>query len=76
MELSINATAINDVTCDYGNLVSMVTEIYLHRLTADGIQTLYLEHMFPEATTISGSICSHGNLVSMATDKYFYNFGI
>ena len=44
MELSIEATEINDVTCNYGNLVSMATEIYLHRFAVDSIQTLYLEH--------------------------------
>ena len=73
VELSTEVTAINDVTCNYGNLVSMATEIYLHRFAVDGVQTLYLEHMSPGATSISGSICCHGNLVAMATEKYFYN---
>ena len=68
MELSTEATAINDVTCNYGNLVSMATEIYFHRLAVDGIQTLYLEHMSPGETSVSAS-----NLVAMATEKYFYN---
>ena len=45
MELSTEATEINDVTCNYGNLVSMATEIYLHWFAVDSIQTLYLEHM-------------------------------
>ena len=54
MELSTETTAINDVTCNYGNLVSMATEIYLRKSAVDGIQTLYLEHMSPGATTISG----------------------
>ena len=75
-ELSTEATAINDVTCNNGNPVSMATKIYLHRFTVNGIQTLYLEHMSPGATTISGSTCCHGNLVAMATKKYFYNSGI
>ena len=47
MELSTEATEIKDVTCNYGNLVSMPTEIYLHRFAVDGIQTLYLERMSP-----------------------------
>ena len=72
-ELSTEATAINDVTCNYGSLVSMATEIYLHRFAVYGIQTLYLEHMSPATTTISGSSCCHGSLVAMATEKYFYN---
>ena len=37
----------NDVTCYYGNLVPMATEICLHRFAADSIQTLCLEHMSP-----------------------------
>ena len=45
MELSTKATEVNDVTCNYGNLVSMATEIYLQRFAVDSIQTLYLEHM-------------------------------
>ena len=69
MELSTEA---NDETCNYGNLVSMATEIYLHRFAVNGIQTLYLDHMSPRIATISGS----RNLVAMATDKYFYNSGI
>ena len=76
MELSTEATAINGVTCNYGNLVSMETEIYLHRFAVDGIQTLYLEHMSPGVTSISGSTCCHGNLVAMAAEKYFYNSSI
>ena len=47
VELSTEAREINDVTCNYGNLVSMATEIYLHRFAVDTIQTLYLEHMSP-----------------------------
>ena len=76
MELSTEATAISDVTCNYGNLVSMATEIYLHRFAVDGIQTLYLKHMSPGATSMAGSTCCHGNLVTMATEKYFYNSSI
>ena len=76
MELSTEATAINDVTCSYGNLVSMATEIYLHRFAVDRIQTLYLKHMSPGATSMAGSTCCHGNLVTMATEKYFYNSSI
>ena len=76
LELSTEATAINNVTCNYGNLVSMATEIYLHRFAINGIQTLYLEHMSPGVTTISGSTCCNGNLVAIATKKYFYNFFI
>ena len=76
MELSTEATAINDVTCNYGNLVSMATEIYLHKFAVDGIQTLYLEYMSPGTTSISGSKCCHGNLVVMVTEKYFYNSSI
>ena len=48
MELSTEAREISDVTCNYENLVSMATEIYRHRFAVDSIQTLYLEHMFPE----------------------------
>ena len=66
-ELSTETTAINDVTCNYGNLVSMATEIYLHRLAVDGIQTLYLEHMSPRTATLPGST---------TTEKHFYNSGI
>ena len=58
------------------SLVSMATELYLHRFAVNGIETLYLEHMSPGATTISGSTCYHGNLAAMATKKYFYNSGI
>ena len=76
MELSTEATEINDVTCNFGNLVSMATETYLHRFAVDGIQILYLEGMSPGATTISGNTCCHGNLVVMATEKYFQNSGI
>ena len=76
MELSTEVTAINGVACNYGNLVSMATEIYLHRFAVDGIQTLYLEHMPPGTTTISCSTCCHGNLVAMVTEKYFYNSSI
>ena len=76
MKLSTEATAINDVTCNYGNFVSMATEIYLHRFAADGIQPLYLEHVSPRATSISGCTCCHVRLVAMTTDKYFYNSGI
>ena len=78
MELSIEAAEINDVTCDYGNLVSMAMEIYLHGFAVDSIQTrrpliqtLYLEHMSPETTTISGITCCFANLVAMATENYF-----
>ena len=59
--------------CNYGHIVSMATEIYIHRFAVDGMQTLYLEHMSPGTI---GSTCCHGNLVEMATDKYFYNSGI
>ena len=76
MELSTEATEINDVTCNYGNLVSMETEIYLHRFAVDSIQTLCLEHMSPGATTISGSTCCLGNLVAMANENYFHYCGI
>ena len=76
MELSTEAIEINDVTCNYGNLVSMATEKHIHRFAVDSIQTLYLEHMSPEATTISGSTCCFGNLVAMATEDYFYYSGI
>ena len=76
MELSTDATEINDVTCNYGNLVSMATEIYLHWFAVDSIQTLYLEHMSPGETTISGNTCCLRNLVAMATENYFYYFGI
>ena len=76
MELSTEATAINHVTCNFGNLVTMGTEIYLHSFAVDGIQFLYLEHMSPGATSISGSTCCHGNLVAIATEKYFYNSSI
>ena len=38
MALSTEATEINDVTCNYGNFVSMATEIYLHWFAVDGIQ--------------------------------------
>ena len=37
----------NDVTCNYENVVSMATEIYLHRFAVDSIQTLHLKHMTP-----------------------------
>ena len=47
MELSTEVREINYVTCNHGNLVSMATEIYLHRFAVDGIQNLYLEHMSP-----------------------------
>ena len=73
MELSTEATEINDITCNYENLVSMATEIYLHRFAVD---LLYLEHMSPGPTTISGSTCCLGNLVAMATENYFYYSGI
>ena len=76
MELSTEATAINDVTCNYEDVVSMATEIYLQRFAVDGIQILFLEHISPRATSISGSTCCHGNLVAMATEKYFYNSSI
>ena len=76
MELSTQATAINDVTCNYGNIVSMATEMYLHRFSVDGIQTLYLEHISPGATSVSGSTYSYGNLVAKATETYFYNSSI
>ena len=69
MELSTKATEINDVTCNYGNLVS----IYLHRFAVDSIQTL---HMAPGATTISSSTCCLRKLVAMATVNYFHYFGI
>ena len=71
MELSTEATEINNVTCNYGNLISIATEVYLHRFAVDGIQTLYLEHMSPGATTISGSTYCLVNLVAMATLNYF-----
>ena len=58
----------------YINLVSMATEIYLHRFAVDHL--IFEIHMSPGATTISGSTCCHGNLVARATEKYFYNFGI
>ena len=45
MELSTEATEIHYVTCNYGNLVFMATEVYLHWFAVDSIQTLYLEHM-------------------------------
>ena len=70
MELSTEATAISDATYNYGNLLSMATEIYLHRFAVDGIQTLYLEHMSLGATSTSGSTCCHGNLVAMATESF------
>ena len=76
MELSTEATAINDVTCNYGNLVSMATEIYLHRFALDGIQTQYLDRMSPGAISVSGSTCCHRNLAATATEKYFYNSSI
>ena len=76
VELSTETTAINNVTCNYGNLASMATEIYLHSFAVDSIQTLYLEHMSPGATSISGNTCCHGNLVAMATGKHFYNSSI
>ena len=76
VELSTEATAMNGLTCNYGNLVSMATEIYLRMFAVDGIQTSYLEHMSPEATPVSGSTCCHGNLVAMATEKCFYNSSI
>ena len=47
MELSTEATAINNVAWNYGNLVSTATEICLHKFAFNSIQTLYLEHMFP-----------------------------
>ena len=49
--LSTEATEIN-VTCNYGNFVSMATEIYIHRFAVDSIQTLYFEHMFPDHNNI------------------------
>ena len=76
MEPRILATTINDVTGNYGNLVSMAMEICLHRFAVDGIKTLYLEHISPGAKTISDSSCCHGNLVAMAIDKHFYTSGI
>ena len=76
MELSTEATEINDVTCNYGNLVSMATEIYLYRFAVDSTQTLYLEHMSSGATTIPGSTCCLGKLVAMATENYFHYSGI
>ena len=76
VELSIEATEINDVTFNYGNLVSMATEICLHWFAVDSIQTLYLERMSPGETTISGRTCCLRNLVAMATQNYFYYFGI
>ena len=76
MELSTEATEINYVTCNYGNLVSLATEIYLHRFAVESTQTLYLEHMSPGTTTISGSTCCLGRLVAMATENYFYYSGI
>ena len=76
MELSTEATEVNDVTCNYGNLVCMATEMHLHWFTIDSIQTLYLEHMSPRETTISGSTCCLRNLVAMGTENYFYYFGI
>ena len=76
VELFTEVTAINDVTCNCGKLVSMATKIYLHRFAVDGIQTLYLEHVSRGAATKSGSICCHGDLVVIATEKYFYNSGI
>ena len=45
MELSTEATEINDVTCNYRNVMCMAKEIYLHWFAVDSIQTLYLEHM-------------------------------
>ena len=45
VELSTEATEINGVTCNYGNLVSMATELYLHWFAIDSIQAFYLEHM-------------------------------
>ena len=76
MDLSNEATLINDVTCNYGKLVSMTTEIYLHRSAVDSIQTFYLEHKSPGATTISGNTCCLRNLVAIATETYFYYSGI
>ena len=45
MELSTEAIEINDVSCIFGNLVSMATEIDLHRFAIVSIENLYLEHM-------------------------------
>ena len=70
--MSTEATEINDVTCNNGNVVSMATEIYLYMFAVDSMQTLHLEHMSSEVTTISGSTCCFGNLVAMATENYFY----
>ena len=43
MELSTEATEMNNVTFNNGNLVSLATGIYLNRSAVDVIQTLYLE---------------------------------
>ena len=36
--VATETTTINDVTCNYGNLVSMTTKIYLHSFAVDGIR--------------------------------------
>ena len=61
MELPSKGKAINDVTCNYQNLVFMATEIYLQRFAVDGIQTLYLEQMSLEQHQylVLLLICSH-----------------
>ena len=76
VELSTEATEINDVSCNCGNLVSMTTEIYLHRFAVDSIQTIYLGRISPGVKAISGSTCCLKNLVAMATENCFYYFGI
>ena len=60
-ELSTESTAIN-VTCNYENLVSMETEIYVHRFAVDACKP-YIWNIYR-------------NLVALATEKYFYNSGI
>ena len=65
-----------DVTYNYGNTVSMATEVYLYRFAFDSIETSYLDQISSRATAISESTCCHGNSVAIATEKYFYNSGI
>ena len=76
VELSNEATEINDVISNHGNLIFMATEIYVCMFAVDGIQTLYLEHMSHGATTISGSTCCFGNLIAMAAENYFCYSGM
>ena len=76
MELSTAATEINYLTCNYGNIVSMATEIHLRRFAVANTQILYLEPVSPGETTVPGSTCCHRNLVTMATENYLCYSGI